>query len=284
MNQVKGISLWTAVLFLALGNQAQAQPAASQPASQSKAQCEDGLDNDRDGWTDLIDRGCRNSQDSDEADLPDRYTQCADQLDNDQDGKVDGLDEACLVPTDLFEDPRLYPQRKQEEIRLRASRRESEQTSGQAEEGTSGSCLHLELPFTVVGIRGLFVIPRVDAYLAVAPGLGLVWHPSGGFEVGAQAALLSADEENRWGLRLALPVRYLTGGGVWGWGLEAHAHFVDLESAGAKEIEFGLAPNILFRVPRTSELRLFAGPSLGWIRPGQIFSLAYVAGIAWLFP
>jgi len=60
-------------------------------------QCADGIDNDGDGWVDLVDPGCATAADNDEALVgPD---ECGDGVDNDGDGLVDGLDSECATPT-----------------------------------------------------------------------------------------------------------------------------------------------------------------------------------------
>ncbi len=59
--------------------------------------CDDGIDNDGDGWIDLDDPGCPNAADDDESLVgPD---ECGDQADNDGDGLIDGLDPNCADPT-----------------------------------------------------------------------------------------------------------------------------------------------------------------------------------------
>ena len=63
----------------------------------SVTQCNDGLDNDGDGVTDLADPGCENERDNDESD---GTTQCQDTIDNDGDGLTDMLDPGCENPQD----------------------------------------------------------------------------------------------------------------------------------------------------------------------------------------
>ena len=59
--------------------------------------CADGVDNDGDGWIDLVDPGCATAADTDESMIgPDA---CGDEIDNDGDGLVDGLDPDCSSPT-----------------------------------------------------------------------------------------------------------------------------------------------------------------------------------------
>ena len=59
--------------------------------------CDDGVDNDGDGWVDLADPGCPNAADDDESLAgPD---ECGDEVDNDGDGLIDGLDPNCIDPT-----------------------------------------------------------------------------------------------------------------------------------------------------------------------------------------
>ena len=62
----------------------------------ARAQCDDLLDNDEDGLVDLLDLGCVNTEDDDEAD-PESIPACADGFDNDFDGSVDYPDDDdCL--------------------------------------------------------------------------------------------------------------------------------------------------------------------------------------------
>ena len=58
--------------------------------------CEDGFDNDFDGWTDLEDLSCTDSLTDSEGGI-DGVTQCSDGLDNDADGLVDADDPECLT-------------------------------------------------------------------------------------------------------------------------------------------------------------------------------------------
>ncbi len=60
-------------------------------------QCQDGIDNDNDGLTDLEDPGCTDEFDNDESD---GTTQCQDGIDNDNDGLVDMQDPGCDTPQD----------------------------------------------------------------------------------------------------------------------------------------------------------------------------------------
>jgi hypothetical protein len=62
------------------------------------AECEDGLDNDGDGQTDMADSGCSSPTDDSEAggDTP----RCQDGIDNDGDGLVDLDDPECTSPDD----------------------------------------------------------------------------------------------------------------------------------------------------------------------------------------
>ena len=60
--------------------------------------CEDGHDNDADGKIDLVDPGCAEPADSDEADPP--PAQCTDGTDNDGDGKTDLADPGCTDASD----------------------------------------------------------------------------------------------------------------------------------------------------------------------------------------
>lgn len=67
----------------------------------SQSQCEDTIDNDGDGWIDLIDPGCTDSDDNDET--GGTSWQCSDGLDNDGDGFIDGNDPHCSNPQDNTE-------------------------------------------------------------------------------------------------------------------------------------------------------------------------------------
>ncbi|PIN89627.1 hypothetical protein COU60_03385 [Candidatus Pacearchaeota archaeon CG10_big_fil_rev_8_21_14_0_10_34_76] len=60
----------------------------------SSEACNDGLDNDGDGWIDMDDPGCGYIRDVDENNSPRAY-QCSDGLDNDGDGLIDGFDPDC---------------------------------------------------------------------------------------------------------------------------------------------------------------------------------------------
>ncbi|GEM_PF-3496823 len=64
-----------------------------------KSACQDGLDNDGDGLVDLADGGCNNTQDNSEVGglVP---PQCNDGLDNDSDGLVDLADPGCSSASD----------------------------------------------------------------------------------------------------------------------------------------------------------------------------------------
>jgi len=64
-------------------------------------QCDDGVDNDGDGWVDTIDPGCADAADNDEALAG--GTECSDEVDNDGDGLVDGLDPSCGTPAGVSE-------------------------------------------------------------------------------------------------------------------------------------------------------------------------------------
>ncbi len=59
--------------------------------------CDDGVDNDGDGWIDLADPGCSSAVDDDEAMAT--SDECGDGIDNDGDGLVDGQDPQCASPT-----------------------------------------------------------------------------------------------------------------------------------------------------------------------------------------
>jgi hypothetical protein len=82
-------------------------PTASPTASPTEtptpppAACADGLDNDADTWTDLLDPGCSDPLDNDESNV----FACADLGDNDGDHLVDGEDPNCLGQFDDDESP-----------------------------------------------------------------------------------------------------------------------------------------------------------------------------------
>jgi hypothetical protein len=69
---------------------------ASSTDQSEETQCQDGLDNDNDGWTDEIDPGCVDVQDDDESFVG--TTQCSDGIDNDGIQGIDGNDPDCLTP------------------------------------------------------------------------------------------------------------------------------------------------------------------------------------------
>lgn len=80
----------------------------SPPPSTVVYQCNDGVDNDKDGYIDLKDPGCTDTQDNDETNvvvspLPPTTTvvdQCSDGLDNDKDGYIDLKDPGCTDSKD----------------------------------------------------------------------------------------------------------------------------------------------------------------------------------------
>ncbi|MCH7568729.1 MAG: hypothetical protein IIA87_04885, partial [Nanoarchaeota archaeon] len=58
--------------------------------------CNDGIDNDGDGWIDYLeDPGCGNAEDDDESN-PNTEFECSDGIDNDGDGLTDGYDPDCI--------------------------------------------------------------------------------------------------------------------------------------------------------------------------------------------
>ena len=67
-------------------------------------QCSDGVDNDGDGLTDMADPGCSSSLDDDESDITGN-TQCSDGIDNDGDGAIDLYDSDCTGLSDDNEFP-----------------------------------------------------------------------------------------------------------------------------------------------------------------------------------
>lgn len=86
-------------------------PAEPQP-SQSKPQptvCSDGIDNDGDGYTDLLDSYCVSASGTTEGPPP-RRAQCNDGQDNDGDGAIDyPEDHQCLRRSDNREAPKPLP-------------------------------------------------------------------------------------------------------------------------------------------------------------------------------
>ncbi|MEJ2384495.1 MAG: hypothetical protein P8Y54_08850 [Xanthomonadales bacterium] len=66
--------------------------------TESPTQCSDGIDNDNDGFVDLDDFNCVDSEDATES-----PTQCSDGIDNDNDGFVDLDDFDCDGPEDTTE-------------------------------------------------------------------------------------------------------------------------------------------------------------------------------------
>lgn len=81
---------------------------APPPPQQCTTQCNDGLDNDGDGLTDLNDQGCTDSADNNEYDvLTPPSPQCADGIDNDSDNLTDLDDPGCtgMDDDDEFNEP-----------------------------------------------------------------------------------------------------------------------------------------------------------------------------------
>lgn len=66
----------------------------------AKTQCDDGIDNDKDGYVDLTDPGCSSRDDESESDPT---KECDDGIDNDNDGYVDMEDYGCVSPIDVDE-------------------------------------------------------------------------------------------------------------------------------------------------------------------------------------
>ena len=62
--------------------------------------CEDGIDNDGDGFIDATDPGCAFNGDSETPEPP----ACQDGIDNDSDGFIDTMDPGCMGPNDSDED------------------------------------------------------------------------------------------------------------------------------------------------------------------------------------
>ncbi len=74
---------------------------AGGPVVQGKTECDDGIDNDHDGFIDMDDPGCYSKDDPSERNA---NVQCDDGIDNDNDGKVDfPNDPECLSPRDKEE-------------------------------------------------------------------------------------------------------------------------------------------------------------------------------------
>jgi len=66
--------------------------------------CNDGIDNDADGFIDLSDSGCNLDIMGNESDaFVGGTTQCNDEIDNDGDGRIDRLDPHCPVVADNYE-------------------------------------------------------------------------------------------------------------------------------------------------------------------------------------
>ena len=62
--------------------------------------CDNGIDDDEDGWTDLDDPGCNGSQDNNEGPASSNAS-CNDGEDNDEDGLIDADDPGCEDGNDL---------------------------------------------------------------------------------------------------------------------------------------------------------------------------------------
>ena len=69
---------------------------------EAPAQCNDGLDNDADGFVDMNDHGCSSPFDNDEHNDVSNPA-CSDGLDNDGDAKIDMADPGCTSPQDTSE-------------------------------------------------------------------------------------------------------------------------------------------------------------------------------------
>lgn len=69
---------------------------ASLSDQSEETQCQDGFDNDLDGWTDTVDLGCADVQDDNEAYIG--VSQCSDGIDNDGIQGIDGNDPDCGSP------------------------------------------------------------------------------------------------------------------------------------------------------------------------------------------
>ena len=72
-------------------------PGAANCAGAAITACSDGVDNDGDGWIDLVDPGCATTADTNESMVG--SDDCGDEVDNDGDGLVDGFDPDCATPT-----------------------------------------------------------------------------------------------------------------------------------------------------------------------------------------
>jgi len=66
-----------------------------------EVECNDGIDNDNDGFIDLQDFGCSSSIDNSE--INNGNTECSDGIDNDNDGFIDQEDTQCVSPDDNSE-------------------------------------------------------------------------------------------------------------------------------------------------------------------------------------
>ena len=83
-------------------------PLSVSPSISIPAQCNDGIDNDLDGFIDLLDTGCTSPSDDSESDI---LVECWDGIDNDGDGFIDyPSDPSCDSPTDNNESPMDYYQ------------------------------------------------------------------------------------------------------------------------------------------------------------------------------
>jgi hypothetical protein len=78
-----------------------ASPGAANCSAASITACNDGVDNDGDGWFDLTDPGCFDASDDDESVVGN--FECSDEVDNDGDGLIDGYDPDCADPSDNSE-------------------------------------------------------------------------------------------------------------------------------------------------------------------------------------
>lgn len=66
------------------------------------SQCQNNIDDDYDGWIDMEDPGCSSVQDDNE--INDQHlTQCSDEIDNDNDTLIDGYDDGCNNSSDNSE-------------------------------------------------------------------------------------------------------------------------------------------------------------------------------------
>ncbi len=94
MDKKGKIALMTAVVLVAI---LVIGLAFAKPGGKARKACNDGIDNDGDGYIDLNDPGCANKRDNSELDP---NVECDDGADNDGDSAIDYNDNGCSSPTD----------------------------------------------------------------------------------------------------------------------------------------------------------------------------------------